>query len=118
LDVTYIKDNNSISDNSKKMIRTLINQWHIVVIATGRSKPVTMNYYHELVLSTPVLNSNGAFMHHPFDKSWKTQHLPLTLDTAMEIVEASKYFQSKNILANVQDNIHLDTYDKEIANFY
>src|SRR5699024_12699010 len=34
------------------------------------------------------------------------------------IVEASKYFQSKNILANVQDNIYLDTYDKEIANFY
>ncbi|HLR53674.1 MAG TPA: Cof-type HAD-IIB family hydrolase [Pseudogracilibacillus sp.] len=118
LDGTLLTDNKTISDNSKKMIRTLIDQGHIVVIATGRSKRVTMNYYHELGLSTPVVNSNGAFMHHPFDKSWKTQHLPLTLDTAMEIVEASKYFQSKNILANVQDNIYLDTYDKEIANFY
>jgi len=118
LDGTLLTDNKTISDNSKVMIRSLIDQGHIVVIATGRSKRVTMNYYHELGLKTPVVNSNGAFMHHPFDKNWKTQHLPLTFDTAMEIVETSKHFQSKNILANVQDNIYLDTYDEAIANFY
>lgn len=118
LDGTLLTDHKTISDNSKRMIRSLMEQGHIVVIATGRSKRVTMNYYHELDLTTPVINSNGAFMHHPFDTNWKTQHLPLTLNTAMEIIEASKHFQSKNILANVQDNIYLDTYDEEIANFY
>ena len=118
LDGTLLTDDKKIAPESKEMIRLLMEQGHIVVIATGRTKRLSMLYYQELGLQTPIINSNGAVMHHPLDKSWGNYHLPLNLDTAMEIVDSCYHYQSKNILAAVQDDVYLDQYDQKIADFY
>ncbi|HLR72781.1 MAG TPA: Cof-type HAD-IIB family hydrolase [Pseudogracilibacillus sp.] len=118
LDGTLLTDKKTISPASKKIVQQLIEEGHIVVIATGRSNRLSILYYNELGLQTPLINSNGAVLHNPFDNSWGSYHHPLKHDTAMEIVETCYDLNSENILAAVHDDVYLDSYDEAIANFY
>lgn len=118
LDGTLLTDDKKITPNTKQVIQHLIEEGHVVVIATGRTNRLSNIYYHELGLKTPLINSNGAFMHHPLDKNWGIFHIPLKLHTAMEIIEACYAYHSKNILAAVQDSVYLEKFDQDIANFY
>lgn len=118
LDGTLLTDDKTISPASRATIERLMAEGHIVVIATGRPNRMSILYYNELKLQTPLINSNGAVLHNPFDRSWGTYHKPLHHDTAMEIVESCYDLNSKNILAAVRDHVYLDAYDEAIANFY
>lgn len=118
LDGTLLTDKKTISPASKRIVQQLIEEGHIVVIATGRSNRLSILYYNDLGLQTPLINSNGAVLHNPFDKSWGSFHHPLKHDTAMEIVETCYDLNSKNILASVHDDVYLDSYDEAIAAFY
>lgn len=118
LDGTVLTDDKKIAPQTKAMIKKLIDDDHIVVIATGRSNRMSIFYYHELELVTPLINSNGAYVHHPQDKSWGKYHTPLNHKTAIEIVEACYELNSKNIIATVHDSIYLDQFDQTIIDFY
>src|SRR5690625_5444822 len=60
LDGTLLTDGKEISVFTKKVIQQVIDDGHIVVIATGRAHRDSIQYYHELELSTPMVNFNGA----------------------------------------------------------
>ena len=118
LDGTVLTNDKKIAPQTKAMIKKLIDDDHIVVIATGRSNRMSIFYYHELELVTPLINSNGAYVHHPQDKNWGKYHTPLNHKTAIEIVEACYELNSKNIIAAVHDSIYLDQFDQTIVDFY
>lgn len=118
LDGTVLTDDKKIAAPTKTIIKKLIDDGHIVVIATGRSNRMSILYYNELELVTPLINSNGAFVHHPRDKSWGRYHTPLNHKTAIEIVEACYELNSKNVIAAVHDSIYLDRFDQTIIDFY
>lgn len=118
LDGTLLTDDKKIATPTKLMIKHLMDLGHIVVLATGRSKRMSILYYNELNLVTPLINSNGAVLHHPRNKKWGIYHTPLERKTALDIVEASYELNSKNVLAAVQDSIYLDRYDQNIVDFY
>lgn len=118
LDGTLLSDDKKILTPTKKIITDLMEEGHIVVIATGRSNRLSILYYHELGLTTPLINSNGAVIHHPLDPSWGIRHTPLEHRTALEIIDASYQMNSKNILAAVHDAVYLDKFDQNIMNFY
>lgn len=75
-------------------------------------------YYDYLNLNTPIINSNGAVLHHPKDKNWGVFHQPFNKNYAHDIIDMSYTTQSKNILAKVIDSIYLDQHDERILNFY
>src|SRR5699024_11721713 len=70
LDGTLLTDSKEISARNKQMIFSAVEAGHIVVIATGRPHRASINYYHELNIDTPMVNFNGALIHHPKDKKW------------------------------------------------
>ena len=86
LDGTLLTDNKIISTRTKHTIAKAKEQGHIVVISTGRPFRASYDYYKELGLNTPIVNFNGAYVHHPLDSKWGTHHSPLELATAQEIV--------------------------------
>lgn len=118
LDGTLLTDDKRISTYTKLTLQKLIELGHYVVIATGRSNRMSILYYDELGLKTPLINSNGAFIHHPTNRNWGTYHHPLDLKTAKDIVEISYSLQAKNLLAAIEDNVIVDRFDKHIVNFY
>ncbi|HLR02789.1 MAG TPA: Cof-type HAD-IIB family hydrolase [Virgibacillus sp.] len=118
LDGTLLSDKKDISEKNRKVIHKAIKEGHIVVIATGRPHRSSITYYHELNLDTPMVNFNGALIHHPTAKKWDALHNPMSKRAALRIIEACYDLNVHNILAEVQDSVFLDQYDEDIINIF
>lgn len=114
LDGTLLTDKKMISPKTKLILEKAKQAGHTVMIATGRPYRSSSMYYAELKLDTPIVNFNGALVHHPLDHSWGIHHNPLQRHTAHNIVEAMEDYQINNILAEVMDDVYLHYDDREL----
>lgn len=74
-------------------------------------------YYHELGLTTPLINSNGAHIHHPLMKKWGEFHFPIDRQTAFDVIDFSYQMKTSNIIATVQDTIFMERDDIRVTNY-
>ena len=118
LDGTLLRDDKTISDKTKKVISKAKEQGHVVMIATGRPFRSSEMYYHELNLDTPIVNFNGAFVHHPKDRNWGIHHSPLEISVAKDIVDACSSFEFYNIIAEVIDDVYLHYHDEKLLDLF
>lgn len=114
LDGTLLKDDKTISQTTKQVISKAKQEGHIVMIATGRPYRSSEMYYRELNLDTPIVNFNGAFVHHPKDQNWGIHHSPLEISVAKDIVDACNSFDFHNIIAEVIDDVYLHYHDEKL----
>ncbi len=118
LDGTLLKDDKTISVKTKDVIKRAKEQGHVVMIATGRPFRSSEMYYRELELDTPIVNFNGAFIHHPLDNSWGTFHSPLDINTAKEIVNTCRSYHFHNIVAEVMDDVYFHYHDEKLLDIF
>lgn len=114
LDGTLLNSEKNISERTKSVIFEAKRQGHHVAIATGRPYRASVRYYNELALDSPIVNFNGAFVHHPLDHSFGTHHSPMELTTAKSIVSSCSEINVKNIMAEVLDDVYLHQHDELI----
>ncbi|GKV65981.1 MULTISPECIES: Cof-type HAD-IIB family hydrolase [unclassified Sporosarcina] len=112
LDGTLLTDEKVISPKTEKTLQLAVSQGHHVMIATGRPYRASEIYYRQLGLTTPIVNFNGAFVHHPTDTSWKTMHETIALPIVKEVVEAMQDFSVENIVAEVMDDVYAQYHDE------
>lgn len=118
LDGTLLTDKKTISTRTKEIVLRAMKAGHVVVIATGRPHRASIQYYHELGLITPMVNFNGALIHHPTNRKWDVLHNPMPLRTAKAIMAASYDLNVRNLLAEVLDDVYLEQYDEEIIGLF
>ncbi|KGX92670.1 haloacid dehalogenase [Pontibacillus halophilus JSM 076056 = DSM 19796] len=118
LDGTLLTDDKRISERNKAAILKAKEQGHIVSIATGRPHRASINFYDELGLDTPMVNFNGALIHHPKNHYWDAIHSPMDIRTARKIIHTCYELGVKNILAEVRDDVYLDRYDEELMEIF
>ncbi|MDE3838190.1 Cof-type HAD-IIB family hydrolase [Bacillus methanolicus] len=118
LDGTALKDDKTISDKTKKVIQRAKEHGHLVMIATGRPFRSSEMYYRELQLDTPIVNFNGAFIHHPLDNKWGVYHSPLDMKVAKDIVDALDSFHFHNIIAEVIDDVFFHYHDEKLLDVF
>ncbi|MDR7071989.1 Cof-type HAD-IIB family hydrolase [Fictibacillus barbaricus] len=118
LDGTLLTDNKKISKKTKKVLFKLMEKGHHVCISTGRPYRSSTMYYEELKLNSPIVNFNGAFVHHPHDAKFGIHHEPLELDVAKRIIKACESFHVKNIMVEVLDDVYLKKHDEVIVNTF
>lgn len=118
LDGTLLTDAKTITERSKHVIKKAREAGHIVVIATGRPHRASLTYYEELDLDTPMINFNGAYLHHPIDKKWEALHSPLPLRTALAVIETCDQLGVHNIMAEVLGDVYIDRYDEEFMEIF
>lgn len=118
LDGTLLTDEKTITERSKNVIKKARDAGHIVVIATGRPHRASLTYYEELDLDTPMINFNGAYLHHPIDKKWEALHSPLPLRTALAVIETCYQLGVHNIMAEVLGDVFIDRYDEEFMKIF
>lgn len=118
LDGTLLTDEKTISPRTKNTLLQVIEQGHIVVIATGRPHRASIEYYTELGLNTPMVNMNGALIHHPKDHRWDVIHSPMPIRTAIEIIHTCYEFGVHNIIAEIKDDIYIDKFDQEVLELF
>lgn len=118
LDGTLLTDQKVISEKTKRTLGKAIETGHQVMIATGRPFRSSEVYYNELGLNTPIVNFNGAFVHHPTDPNWGTFHTPISLDVVHEVVESMHDFDFHNIVAEVLDDVYLHYHDEKLMDIF
>lgn len=118
LDGTLLTDTKEITHHTKQIIKQTIKEGHIVIIATGRPHRASIQYYKMLGLTTPMVNFNGALIHHPQDKSFGLFHHPLPNKTALSVVDACLQLDVHNIMAEVLDTAYLERHDQEIIDIF
>lgn len=84
------------------------------MISTGRPFRASKRYYDELNMDTPVVNFNGAYVHHPKDTHFPTQHSRLDEGIATCIIDTLKTMNVQNMIAEVMDQVYLDRYDENL----
>ncbi|GAA3732492.1 Cof-type HAD-IIB family hydrolase [Salinicoccus jeotgali] len=112
LDGTLLTDEKEISPFTKKVLLELKKKGHELMISTGRPYRASEPYYRELDMTTPIVNFNGAFVHHPSDLYFRTVHEELDLEVAQEIVRRVPDLNIQNIIAEVKDNVYLHYHDE------
>ncbi|MDQ0153859.1 Cof-type HAD-IIB family hydrolase [Robertmurraya andreesenii] len=118
LDGTLLTDDKKISPTTKKVLKKAQENGHVVMIATGRPFRSSEVYYNELGLNTPIVNFNGAFVHHPRQKSWGLHHAPLDISVAKDVVEACQSYQFHNIIAEVMDDVYFHYHDQKLLDVF
>jgi 5-amino-6-(5-phospho-D-ribitylamino)uracil phosphatase len=118
LDGTLLTDDKEISGRTKRALNAAVHQGHRVVIATGRPFRASMDYYTELGLDTPIVNFNGALVHHPRQHDWGLFHSPLDAEIAQQIIETSTEFGVQNIMVEVMDDVYMQNEDEYIREVF
>lgn len=119
LDGTLLTDDKNISLRNQNAIGKLRQLGHKVVIATGRPYRASKEYYSQLMLDSPIVNFNGAFIHHPKNpKDFPTKHTPLEQETAKVIIETAEAFNVQNIMVEVMDDYYLRYRDQGFSSAF
>lgn len=113
LDGTLLTKQKLISPRTKRVLEEAKSQGHHVVIATGRPPRASLNYYHELGLTTPMVNFNGALVHHATDGEWGHHHFPLDRETALGVIEICERYGIHNVMAEIKDDFYLQQHDHQ-----
>lgn len=107
LDGTLLTDNKTISRRTKTALYKAMEKGHHVVISTGRPYRASKAFYTELDLNTPIVNFNGAYVHHPLNPNWGVFHSPLGLDTAKHLIKTCEAYDLVNIMVEVKDDVYI-----------
>ncbi|HET7580912.1 MAG TPA: Cof-type HAD-IIB family hydrolase [Bacillales bacterium] len=118
LDGTLLNDEKIITEKTLERLNQAQKMGHKVVIATGRPFRASQAYYEILALDTPVVNFNGAFVHHPLDKDWGVFHTPLPLKMATTIIQTCEAFHVRNIIIEVADDIYFRYEDEFVIDTF
>ncbi|MCR6095741.1 HAD family phosphatase [Salipaludibacillus agaradhaerens] len=119
LDGTLLTDNKTISARNRAALFKAREAGHKVVIATGRPYRASKDYYQQLALDSPIVNFNGAFIHHPIaPETFHTIHTPLEKEVAKTIIETCETFRVKNIMVEVIDDYYLRYLNKGFADAF
>ena len=118
LDGTLLRNDKTISDRTKGTLKTLMDQGHHVMIATGRPYRSSAKFYQELALKTPIVNFNGALVHHPHSANWGSFHTPLDIGIAREIVDACNSYSFHNIIAEIQDDVYMHNQNGHLLDIF
>lgn len=112
LDGTLLTDEKKISPITKETLLKAKQAGHQVMIATGRPYRASQLYYDELKLTTPIVNFNGALIHHPKNPMWKKIHTTVDLHVVHDVVESVHKYEYDNLIAEVMDDVYIHREDE------
>lgn len=118
LDGTLLTDEQKISEKTKRTLFKAKEAGHQVMIATGRPYRASSLYYNELMLTTPIVNFNGALIHHPKNSSWNTVHSPIDINVVHDVVDSVDKYQYENLIAEVMDEVFIHVEDQSMMNIF
>ena len=113
LDGTLITDFDQHDKKSFSLLKYL-TKTNFIVIATGRPYRSSKYYYNLLNLNTPIINYNGALLHHPLDCNFpkQTQHIEKSLLLKF-IDDNQKHIET--VFCEIGDNIYLHQDNKYVT---
>ena len=113
LDGTTLYDWQTLSSEVLQTINKVREKGHIVAIATGRPYRSSKVFYDLLNLDTPIVNYNGALIHHPKDHSFKEYNEFIPLEDVLKVFDAMDSYID-NAFCEYYEDIYLYKEDEAI----
>lgn len=114
LDGTLLNDEKHISPYTKRVLQYLKKAGHEIIISTGRPYRASVDYYRAMDMNTPIINFNGAYIHHPTDNRFEPKHEQFDARIASKIFQDISQLNVKNIIAEVRDQVYINNYDQTL----
>ena len=114
LDGTLLTSKQTISPYTETILMKAKEAGHEVMIATGRPFRASLQYYKQLHLTTPIVNFNGAYIHHPLVPSWNHIHSPISMDVVNDVVHSIHKYEYENLIAEIKDDVYLHKDDRSL----
>lgn len=95
LDDTIITGFANRDEESFEVLKELAKN-NYIIIATGRPWRSSCYFYRDLNLNTPIINYNGAYVHHPGDDNFEETMITIDNQKLFKFID-----DNKNILINV-----------------
>ena len=107
LDGTALHDHIELNPETKEALIACMEAGHTVAIATGRPKRGSQKFYQELGLSTPSINFNGSYIHHPGDENFKEIIAEIPISTIVEIFSSEINDYLLNAICEYKDHLYV-----------
>ena len=115
IDGTIIDNNLNIDYESIEILKELSKN-NIVVLATGRPWRSSKQYYDLLELNSPIINYNGAYVHHPKDKNFKERMVTINKNIFLKLLDDNKDIII-NAFCEIRDDLYLLKLDDLVKPF-
>jgi Cof subfamily protein (haloacid dehalogenase superfamily) len=113
LDGTLLNKKSEISKESEAYIKKIVAAGNLFVIATGRPYAGSIRFYNQLNLNTPMINDNGAHIHHPTDESFGEIITKIPKKQFNQLFQFVKPF-TISALFNVRNIVYTYKYDNRL----
>lgn len=118
LDGTTLNAASLISERTKKVLQKATKAGHIVSIATGRPFRMSVQFYQQLALDTPMVNFNGALVHRPFHKWRYERELSIKREIAFEILSQKEALHLDFVAAENRESFFIDSLENFEGHFF
>lgn len=115
LDGTLIQGFDNYDKKSFEYLKK-IKKDNYIVIATGRPFRSSKYYYDLLSLETPIINYNGALVHHPTDNNFTKNMITIPKEIVCKILNDNLDIID-NIFCEIEDDIYLYKKQDEINSY-
>ena len=115
LDGTLLQGFNNYNQDCMELLKE-IGKENYIVIATGRPLRSSKYYYDLLELNTPIINYNGALVHHPYNNDFQKSMITVNKDDIVSILN-DNIDTIENIFCEVEDEIFLWKRQDEINSY-
>ncbi|MGL4374789.1 MAG: Cof-type HAD-IIB family hydrolase [Turicibacter sp.] len=118
LDGTALHDWLTLDLHTKEALMAAKEEGHIVVIATGRPARASLHFYKELGLDTPIINFNGAYIHHPLNDSFKDLISEIPMEVIIDLFDSLDSDKIENAFCEYKDHLYVLDKDSTIRDFF
>ena len=112
LDGTLVQNFDDIDEKTFDLLKEVAKK-NYIVIATGRPFRSSKYFYDKIGLNTPIINYNGALVHHPFDPKFPKKMIHVDKNKLIKFVDNNKDILD-NIFCEIEDDIYLYRHTLEI----
>lgn len=105
LDNTILSGLDKKDEESFEVLK-ILSKNNYIIIATGRPWRGSCDYYNYLGLNTPIINYNGAYVHHPTDEQFESTMITVDHKKIQEFVRNAKDYLV-NIFCENKEDIYL-----------
>ena len=92
MDGTILNSDSKLTDFTKETLKKVQDLGHLVVISTGRPYHASVDYYHAIGLTGPIITDNGGNIREPLNPDFQTVIDGIPVKIHHEIFNYSKPF--------------------------
>ena len=118
MDGTLLNDKSKVSFWSKRYLKKLDKQGHIVVLASGRPARALKYFYNQIGLTGPIICYNGAHTFHPNDDKFPTTSFNFPKEFVKDVYYEVGTDVCTNCMCETDSEIWLVNEDQDLNRFF